>query len=74
MKIPQRLRSFEARAAKNKNEKVEMGECGILLDGKWLKTGDAIEVHSPMTTRLSPWCIAPDQKKYKGHRGRGRRL
>ena len=29
-----------------------LGEYGILVDGEWLKNGDAIEVHSPYDDSL----------------------
>jgi glyceraldehyde-3-phosphate dehydrogenase (NADP+) len=45
-----RLRGSEARKASG--GKSELGEYGVLLDGKWLKTGDAIEVHSPYDDAL----------------------
>ncbi|MBX3049119.1 MAG: aldehyde dehydrogenase family protein [Anaerolineales bacterium] len=47
-----RLRDSQTRAAEQDAAKTEMGEFGVLLDGKWLKTGDAIGVHSPYDDAL----------------------
>jgi acyl-CoA reductase-like NAD-dependent aldehyde dehydrogenase len=52
METTKRLRGSEARVAKDGKGKAEMGEYGVLIDGKWLKTGDAIEVHSPYNDAL----------------------
>jgi len=52
MEATKRLRGSEARVAKDGKMKAEMGDYGVLIDGKWLKTGDAIEVHSPYNDAL----------------------
>jgi glyceraldehyde-3-phosphate dehydrogenase (NADP+) len=51
METTQRLRGSETRTAKS-GANTEMGEYGALIDGQWLKTGDAIEVHSPYNDAL----------------------
>src|SRR3990170_1552512 len=51
METMKRLRGSETRLAKD-GKKAEMGEYGVLIDGKWLKTGNAIEVHSPYDDAL----------------------
>jgi acyl-CoA reductase-like NAD-dependent aldehyde dehydrogenase len=51
METTQRLRGSETRTATS-GAKAEMGEYGTLIDGQWLKTGDAIEVHSPYDDAL----------------------
>jgi len=51
METMKRLRGSETRLAKD-GKKAEMGEYGVLIDGKWLKTGNAIEVHSPYDDTL----------------------
>jgi acyl-CoA reductase-like NAD-dependent aldehyde dehydrogenase len=51
MDTTKRLRGSETRTAKN-GANAEMGEYDVLIDGKWLKTGDAIEVHSPYDDAL----------------------
>ncbi|MEJ2598219.1 MAG: aldehyde dehydrogenase family protein [Anaerolineales bacterium] len=47
-----RLREATTRTAQESVTTAEMGELGLLLDGQWLKTGDAIEVHSPYDDAL----------------------
>jgi acyl-CoA reductase-like NAD-dependent aldehyde dehydrogenase len=47
-----RLREATTRIAQERVTDTEMGEFGLLLDGQWLKTGDAIEVHSPYNDAL----------------------
>jgi acyl-CoA reductase-like NAD-dependent aldehyde dehydrogenase len=48
-----RLREATTRtAAREEATNPEMGEFGLLLDGRQLKTGDAIEVHSPYNDAL----------------------
>ena len=47
MSSVERLRDAEARLAKDSGAETELGEYGALVNGTWLKTGDAIEVHSP---------------------------
>lgn len=48
-----RLRGAQARVASAVGEQeTELGEFGILIDGSWVKTGDAIEVHSPFDDAL----------------------
>lgn len=48
MTAVERLRDSAARAARIDDATyAEMGEYGVLLNGQWLKTGDAIEVRSP---------------------------
>lgn len=48
-----RLRSSETRSAtKGGSKSAELGEYGTLINGQWLKTGDAIEVHSPYDDAL----------------------
>lgn len=51
--IPERLRDATATTAKMEDvSSAEMGEYGVLIDGQWLKTGDAIEVRSPYDNSL----------------------
>jgi acyl-CoA reductase-like NAD-dependent aldehyde dehydrogenase len=53
MSTADRLRGAEARPAKSLDAaKAELGEYGVLINGEWLKTGDAIEVHSPYDDSL----------------------
>jgi len=53
MGAPERLRGAEARVADGVQKgETELGEFGVLVDGKWLRTGDAIEVHSPYDDSL----------------------
>ena len=53
MSAAERLRGAEARVARDDGAAdAELGEYGVLVDGKWLKTGDAIEVHSPYDDSL----------------------
>jgi glyceraldehyde-3-phosphate dehydrogenase (NADP+) len=53
MSAAERLRDAEARiAGEDAIADSVLGEYGILLDGEWLKTGDAIEVHSPFDDSL----------------------
>ena len=47
-----RLRGSETRSAKGGAKRTELGEYGSLVAGLWLKTGDAIEVHSPYNDAL----------------------
>lgn len=48
MSAAERLRSAEARPAKeSESVETELGEYGVLVNASWIKTGDAIEVHSP---------------------------
>lgn len=47
-----RLRGSETRQAQGGAKKGELGEYGALVNGTWLKTGDAIEVHSPYDDAL----------------------
>ena len=49
----ERLRDAAATAATLKDAALaELGEYGALVDGQWLKTGDAIEVRSPYDESL----------------------
>jgi len=53
MSAADRLRSAEARPAESRDaDETELGEYGVLVDGEWLKTGEAIEVHSPYDDSL----------------------
>ena len=53
MSAAERLRDAEARVVSGSTAAdAELGEYGILVDGEWLKTGDAIEVHSPYDDSL----------------------
>ena len=52
METAKRLRGSEPRSAKDGAKKAELGEYGVLIGGIWLKTGDAIEVHSPFNDAL----------------------
>src|SRR3972149_1699806 len=52
METARRLRGSETRFAQGGTTSAELGEVGVLLGGKWLKTGDAIEVHSPFNDAL----------------------
>jgi acyl-CoA reductase-like NAD-dependent aldehyde dehydrogenase len=53
MSTAQRLREATVRAARgNGAEPSELGEYGVLVEGQWLKTGDAIEVLSPYDEAL----------------------
>jgi len=52
MKPINRLRQSETRAATGSGEKSELGEYGVLINGQWLKTADAIEIHSPYDDAL----------------------
>jgi glyceraldehyde-3-phosphate dehydrogenase (NADP+) len=53
MMAAERLRDAQARTASSTTiQDSDLGEFGILIDGKWIKTGDAIEVHSPYDDRL----------------------
>ena len=52
MKTANRLRGSETRTAKDNSKPAELGEYGILLNGRWMKTGDAIEIHSPYDDAL----------------------
>jgi glyceraldehyde-3-phosphate dehydrogenase (NADP+) len=53
MSAADRLRSAKERPVEQWDAgKAELGEYGILVDGKWLKTGDAIEVRSPFDDSL----------------------
>lgn len=53
MSAVERLRDGEVRAATtNEGADSELGEYGVLVGGEWLKTGDAIEVHSPYDDAL----------------------
>lgn len=48
MTTSERLRDATTHAAsKNGDTSTELGEYGVLINGQWLKTGDAIEVRSP---------------------------
>lgn len=49
----ERLRDAQARSASPADAaKTELGEYGILINGQWIKTGDAIEVRSPYDDSL----------------------
>src|SRR5574341_1036983 len=49
----ERLREAQTRTASATDVgKAELGEYGILINGKWQKTGDAIEVRSPYDGKL----------------------
>ncbi len=49
----ERLRDAQARTASPADaSKAALGEYGILIDGQWIKTGDAIEVRSPYDNSL----------------------
>ena len=49
----ERLRDAEVRAATaNDGANSELGEYGVLVGGEWMKSGDAIEVHSPYDDSL----------------------
>lgn len=53
MSTVERLRSATARAATTGDAATsELGEYGALVNGQWLKTGDAIEVRSPYDDAL----------------------
>src|SRR5512135_900189 len=47
-----RLRGAVSTAAKDTNERAELGEYGCLVAGRWIKTGDVVEVRSPYDGRL----------------------
>lgn len=48
MSTPERLRDAAThKAATNQNTRSELGEFGLLLNGQWVETGNAIEVRSP---------------------------
>lgn len=50
----ERLRDAQARVASAADAAdAELGEYGILVNGQWIKTGDAIEVRSPYDERLA---------------------
>jgi len=49
----ERLRNAQNQMASTADgAQTELGEFGILIDGSWLKTGDAIEVRSPYNDQL----------------------
>jgi glyceraldehyde-3-phosphate dehydrogenase (NADP+) len=49
----ERLRDAQARSASAGDAtKAELGEYGVVIGGKWIKTGDAIEVRSPYDDSL----------------------
>lgn len=49
----ERLREAATRSATSGGDKTSaLGEFGVLIAGKWLKTGEAIEVHSPYDDAL----------------------
>lgn len=50
--MPTRLRGSVVRSAKSETENTQSEEYGILLNGKWEKSGNAIEVHSPYDDTL----------------------
>jgi acyl-CoA reductase-like NAD-dependent aldehyde dehydrogenase len=53
MAAPERLRSaVVTRVERNSNELPRLGEFGCCVGGKWIKTGDAIEVRSPFDRSL----------------------
>ncbi|MCA1552844.1 MAG: aldehyde dehydrogenase family protein, partial [Chloroflexi bacterium] len=53
MTTAERLRGTEVRAATTRNgQGTELGEYGVLVNGEWLKTGDAVEVRSPFDDAL----------------------
>ena len=53
MAAAERLRKAATRSASSGEDKAAtLGEHGVLIAGKWLKTGDAIEVHSPYDDSL----------------------
>ena len=48
MATPERLRDAITHAAsRDEDGRTELGEYGVLINGQWLETGDAIEVRSP---------------------------
>jgi hypothetical protein len=49
----ERLREAATRAAASGEIRTSaLGEFGVLIAGKWLKTGEAVEVHSPYDDAL----------------------
>jgi len=48
----ERLRGAKTQVAASTDAESEFGEFGILLNGEWIKTGDAIEVRSPYDDSL----------------------
>lgn len=52
MSAPERLREAKSRSAMDGSEGAELGEFGVLLNGEWIKTDDAIEVRSPYDDSL----------------------
>ena len=53
MTATERLRDAATRSASSgAGSSSTLGEYGVLVGGKWLKTGDAIEVHSPYDDQL----------------------
>lgn len=49
----ERLREARARTVeRDTGERAELGEYGVLLNGRWMETGDAIEVRSPYDDAL----------------------
>ncbi|MGH2581897.1 MAG: aldehyde dehydrogenase family protein, partial [Anaerolineales bacterium] len=52
MVTTKRLRGSATRSARDGDKQSEMGEYGVLIDGMWQKTGDAIEIHSPYDDSL----------------------
>ncbi|HLC02569.1 MAG TPA: aldehyde dehydrogenase family protein [Anaerolineales bacterium] len=53
MSAIERLREAATRSAKaGSGSSSTLGEFGILVDGRWVETGEAIEVHSPYDDSL----------------------
>jgi len=53
MTSPERLRNAAVtRAANDRDAQAQLGEYGCEIAGKWIKTGDAIEIHSPFDGAL----------------------
>lgn len=53
MTVTERLRTAEVRRAnRRQGENPRLGEYGIFLGGKWIKSGDAVEVRSPYDDSL----------------------
>src|SRR5512143_4034918 len=53
MTVTERLRTAQVRRAnRGQDENPRLGEYGIFLGGKWIKSGDAVEVRSPYDDSL----------------------
>lgn len=67
MTTAERLRDSKTRSAgKDGAGQSEMGEYGVLLAGKWIKTGEAIEVHSPYDDALVAVVHLAGEKEIEG--------